>query len=109
MGETQAVLDPGCVRGRVGETQSDPGCVRPRLCETPAVGRRHSDGQQADDAVLGYRGKQEMIEGGLTPRMAGLMDAAGPEPSHQDYRWVSPHRSWIILRAQLEDSPSESK
>ena len=59
------------------------------MAVTQALCRRRSDGQQANDAVLGYRGKHEMIEGGLPPRMSGLMEPSGPEPTHQDYRWVS--------------------
>lgn len=38
-------------------------------------------------AAKGYNTSQEMIEGGITSRMSGIIDNAGHHPSPQDYRY----------------------
>uniref|UniRef100_A0A3Q2PFX1 Forkhead box N4 n=1 Tax=Fundulus heteroclitus TaxID=8078 RepID=A0A3Q2PFX1_FUNHE len=54
-------------------------------------------------AERGYHISQEMIEGGITSRMSGIIDNAGHHPSPQDYRLLTTDPSQL----RVEDLPGD--
>uniref|UniRef100_A0A8C2X6F4 Forkhead box N4 n=1 Tax=Cyclopterus lumpus TaxID=8103 RepID=A0A8C2X6F4_CYCLU len=64
---------------------------------------KYSTGLATGSHILQYHPKQEMIEGGITSMMSGIIENAGHHPSPQDYRLLTTDPSQL----REEDLPGD--